>query len=55
MQDGTWQHCPRTANNAADLMARSETRWNERCVWVDSPPIFLVDQLKLDAVTTLTD
>ncbi|CAI0436937.1 unnamed protein product [Linum tenue] len=44
-------HARREANNAAHIMAHSETRWDSREVWIDRPPIFLVDQLILDDAT----
>ncbi|CAI0476924.1 unnamed protein product [Linum tenue] len=51
---GTWQHVGRDGNNAAHIMAHTETRWNECIVWMDNPPFFLVDQLQLDNVTANT-
>ncbi|CAI0449047.1 unnamed protein product [Linum tenue] len=48
------EHVRRTANNAAHIMAHSETHWECREVWIDRPPIFLVDQLLLDDVTGFT-
>ncbi|CAI0422062.1 unnamed protein product [Linum tenue] len=47
---GSIEHVSRKANEAAHIMAHSETRWNMAEVWFDRPPIFLVDQLRLDDV-----
>ncbi|CAI0453651.1 unnamed protein product [Linum tenue] len=52
---GGWKHISREANEAAHLMAHTETRWNERVVWVDQPPVFLIDQLLQDNVTASID
>ncbi|CAI0465370.1 unnamed protein product [Linum tenue] len=46
------RHVRRQANNAAHIMAHSETRWDCREVWLDRPPVFLVGQLRLDDVNT---
>ncbi|CAI0561002.1 unnamed protein product [Linum tenue] len=35
--NGTWQYVPREGNMAAHIMAHTETRWNEREVWLDRP------------------
>ncbi|CAI0393623.1 unnamed protein product [Linum tenue] len=46
-------HVKRMANNSAHIMAHSKTNWESREVWIDRPPIFLVDQLVLDNVTPI--
>ncbi|CAI0412829.1 unnamed protein product, partial [Linum tenue] len=53
--NGTWQYVPREGNMAAHIMAHTETRWNEREVWLDRPPMILVDQLILDNVAVTSD
>ncbi|CAL1359509.1 unnamed protein product [Linum trigynum] len=53
--NGTWNHVRRTANEAAHLMSRSATRDLEAIVWLDRPPVFLIDQLQHDNVTASTD
>ncbi|CAI0493327.1 unnamed protein product [Linum tenue] len=52
---GIMRHVCRDPNAAAHIMAHSKTRWDEAEVWFDRPPIFLVDQLSLDNVTTSID
>ncbi|CAL1411892.1 unnamed protein product [Linum trigynum] len=49
------QHVKRTANSAAHLMTECETHWNSPVVWVDRPPMILIDQLRLDDVPTISD
>ncbi|CAL1360124.1 unnamed protein product [Linum trigynum] len=49
------RHISRDANKGAHLMAHVETRWNEPVIWVERPPVYLVDQLQLDNVTAVTD
>ncbi|CAL1388014.1 unnamed protein product [Linum trigynum] len=51
---GSWQHIHREGNMTPHCMADSKSRWDERVVWVDSPPSFLVNQLVLDNVATYT-
>ncbi|CAL1355132.1 unnamed protein product [Linum trigynum] len=46
------RHVRRQANNATHVMAHSETHWDCREVWLDRPPVFLIDQLQLDNVTS---
>ncbi|CAI0445712.1 unnamed protein product [Linum tenue] len=53
--NGSWQHCPRSGNVAAHMLAHSKMRWNEREVWIDRPPVFIIDQLQLDCVTASSD
>ncbi|CAL1382138.1 unnamed protein product [Linum trigynum] len=53
--NGVWQYAPREGNMAAHIMAHTETRWNEREVWIDRPPMILVDQIMLDNVTADSD
>ncbi|CAI0546106.1 unnamed protein product [Linum tenue] len=48
---GIISHVRRETNNAAHIMAHSESRWDMREVWLDRAPIFLLDQLRLDDVT----
>ncbi|CAL1386824.1 unnamed protein product [Linum trigynum] len=55
MGEVSWQYAPREANVAAHIMAHVETIWNERSVWVDRPPIILLDQLNLDNVILPAD
>ncbi|CAI0513911.1 unnamed protein product, partial [Linum tenue] len=57
VESGTriWQHVKRNQNVAAHVMAHSETNWDSSLVWVDRPPIFFIDQLRLDAVTMSCD
>ncbi|CAI0458261.1 unnamed protein product [Linum tenue] len=55
MGQGSWQYSPREGNKAAHIMSHSETRWNESMIWFDRPPMFLVDQIVLDNVTTTSD
>ncbi|CAI0474306.1 unnamed protein product [Linum tenue] len=45
-----WRHIPREANGAAHMITRNYTRLDERMVWLDEPPVCLLDQLKLDDV-----
>ncbi|CAL1408340.1 unnamed protein product [Linum trigynum] len=45
-------HVRRTGNGAAHIMAHRETQWDNREVWLESPPIFLIDQVRLDDVTS---
>ncbi|CAI0399470.1 unnamed protein product [Linum tenue] len=52
---GEWKHICREANEAAHVMAHAYTGWNERVVWVDRPPNFLLDQLLQVNVTTSLD
>ncbi|CAI0428531.1 unnamed protein product [Linum tenue] len=49
----SWRYWSREGNKAAHIMSHSETRWNESMVWLDRPPIFLVDQILLDNVTAM--
>ncbi|CAI0417654.1 unnamed protein product [Linum tenue] len=48
--NGAWQYAPREGNMAAHLMAHVKTRWTEREVWYDRPPLIIVDQIELDDV-----
>ncbi|CAI0383139.1 unnamed protein product [Linum tenue] len=50
MGQGSWTHYLRLDNYAAHIIAHSETRWDERVVWLDRPPIFVIDQLVKDNV-----
>ncbi|CAI0390384.1 unnamed protein product [Linum tenue] len=47
---GSFSHTYKEANEAAHIMAHARTRWDERIVWLDRPPIYLVDRIKLDDV-----
>jgi hypothetical protein len=40
-------HCPREANQAADLIAKSVDVFNSN-FWLEEPPLFLVSQLVED-------
>ncbi|CAI0384948.1 unnamed protein product [Linum tenue] len=54
MGSGSWIFTPREGNMAAHIMAHSATDWNDQIVWLDSPPTFLVDQLELDNVASVS-
>ncbi|CAI0467360.1 unnamed protein product [Linum tenue] len=54
MIEGCIRHVRRGANNAAHIMTHSKTHWDSREVWLERPPIYLVDQLKLDDVTSIS-
>ncbi|CAL1369231.1 unnamed protein product [Linum trigynum] len=43
--NGSCRHIPREATGAAHIMARALTNWGERIVWLDRPPVCLIDQL----------
>ncbi|CAI0422492.1 unnamed protein product [Linum tenue] len=53
MGNGSWRHCPRITNEVAHLLAHEETNWNERMVWLERPPAFVNDQLRVDFVSVL--
>ncbi|CAI0391186.1 unnamed protein product [Linum tenue] len=55
MGETSWRHVIRNGNAAAHIMAHSNTRVDARSVWLDMPPVFLIDQLALDNVTTNFD
>ncbi|CAN0871839.1 hypothetical protein LINGRAHAP2_LOCUS9954, partial [Linum grandiflorum] len=46
--NGSWCFFCREANMDAHIMAHSNANWNDRIVWEDRPPIFLVGQLRFD-------
>ncbi|CAI0438977.1 unnamed protein product [Linum tenue] len=48
---GCIKHVRRAANVCAHILAHNGTSWDSREVWCDNPPLFLVDQLRLDNVT----
>ncbi|CAI0404812.1 unnamed protein product [Linum tenue] len=52
---GEIKHVYRTANAAAHIMAHVKTRWDEVEVWIDRPPMVLLDQLELDNVMASHD
>ncbi|CAI0461851.1 unnamed protein product [Linum tenue] len=52
---GNYKHIKREANEVAHKMAHSMTNWEERQVWLDRPPVFIVDQIKLDDVAATSD
>ncbi|CAI0464803.1 unnamed protein product [Linum tenue] len=47
-RNGTWHHIRREANMAARIMAHAEKKWNECVVWLDRPPVYLIDRLQMD-------
>ncbi|CAL1360132.1 unnamed protein product [Linum trigynum] len=53
--DGRWQHTPREANGAAHVTAHAEGIGEDRVIWLDTPPSFLINQLQLDNVTASSD
>ncbi|CAL1389644.1 unnamed protein product [Linum trigynum] len=49
-RQGSFSHVYREANEAAHILAHARTRWDERVVWLDRPPICIVDQVSMDNV-----
>ncbi|CAL1407329.1 unnamed protein product [Linum trigynum] len=43
--DGRCSYTNREANQVAHAMAHVDLRWNERFIWLDTPPSFIINQL----------
>ena len=48
-------HCYREVNEGAHIMAHCIANWNTPMVLMDTPPISLIDHLKLDGVRPTSD